>query len=148
MIEIRVEEGAAPVRPDGPHDHESTRAVAAGIDEAFRLLNYATMPGRGGYPGLRFPSDVYSVLGELSAAFGKFPQALDQMRQFIAAEVSEGWARENPHFGPHGGDAEAAHVALAASLTEASAYAQALAQALGTGQSAVRGMESTREEDW
>jgi hypothetical protein len=141
MIEIKVSEDGQPAHPDGPHDHEQTRAIAAGIDEACRLLNYATMSRY----GLRYPSDVYSVLGTLSGAVGKLPQSLTQMTTFVAGEVSGGHARENASYGEHGGDAEAAHEALVAAMQEAAEHAAALARALQAGQSAMRGMESTRD---
>jgi hypothetical protein len=141
VIEIRASQQDKPVTTDGPHDPDNTRAIAAGIDSAVRLLNYATM-SRG---GLVFPSDVYSVLGELSAAAGKLPQALHQMSQWIGAQVTDGAARENPHYGKHDGDARAAHAELAAALREAAATATDLAQLLGKGQSAISGLESTRE---
>jgi hypothetical protein len=139
MIEIRATGDRRPVMADGPHDPDSTRAIAAGIDSAARLLNYATMSPA----GLRYPSDVYSVLGELAAAMGKLPQALGQMAQFISAEVYEGRARENAAYGDHGGDARAAHAALAAAVREASSTATALGRLLDRAQAAVRGLEST-----
>lgn len=142
MIEIRTDVDAEPAHPDGPQDHEQTRAIASGIDDAFRLLNYATMGA-----GLRYPSDVYSVLGQLSGGIAKLPQALEQMRAFIAREIAEGNARENAHYGEHGGDADAAHAALDEAVREATRHALALGRALQAGQAAMRGMESTRDED-
>ncbi len=140
MIEIRTDADAKPAHPDGPHDPDQTRAIASGIDQAFRLLNYATMSRY----GLSYPSDVYSVLGELSGAVAKLPQALHQMSQFINAEVAEGRARENAEYGNHGGDAQAAYGALAAAVREGSALATDLGRVLDRAQAAVRGLESTR----
>lgn len=139
MIEIRTDENAEPAHPDGPQNPEQTRAIASGIDDAFRLLNYATMGA-----GLRYPSDVYSVLGQLSGGIAKLPQALEQMRAWIAREIAEGNARENAHYGEHGGDANAAHAALDKAVREATVHAMALGRALQDGQAAMRGMESTR----
>jgi hypothetical protein len=138
MIEIRADEHDPPITPDGPHNHERTRAVAAGIDTAFRLLNYATMSPN----GLTYPSDVYSVLGELSAAVHKLPQALQQMAQFINDQVTSGQAREHPAYGRYGGDADAAARALASVTQEASAAATRLGSLLGKAQSTVRGLEA------
>lgn len=138
MIEIRTDADAEPAHPDGPQDSEQTRAIASGIDDAFRLLNYATMSG------LSYPSDVYSVLGQLSGGIAKLPQALEQMRAWIAREIAEGNARENPRYGEHGGDADAAHAALDKAVREATVHAMALGRALQAGQTAMRGMESTR----
>lgn len=144
MIEIRTDADAEPAHPDGPHDPDQTRAIASGIDEAFRLLNYATMPGN---DGLTYPSDVYSVLGELASGVAKLPQALQQMHAFVAAEVSKGRARENTHYGRYQGDATAAATALLGAVAQASTAATQLQSLLDEAQSTVRGLESTRNED-
>lgn len=138
MIEIRADEHDRPITADGPHNNERTRAVASGIDTAFRLLNYATWSQN----GLTYPSDVYSVLGELSAGVHKLPQALRQMAEFINGQVTSGQAREHPSYGPYGGDAEAAARALASVTREASAAATRLGRLLGEAQSTVRGLEA------
>lgn len=145
MIEIRVDEDDdRPVTPDGPHDRERTRAVAEGIDAACRLLNYATSPEK---HGLAYASDVYSVLGSLSAAVNKLPQALNQMIQFINVQVVEGTVRENPHYGKHNGDAEAAYAAMLGALRNAVGAAGDLERWLCEGRSAISGLESTVEDD-
>lgn len=143
MIEIRTDEDAKPITPDGPHDYEKTRAIADGLHEAFRLLNYATM-NRG---GLTYPSDIYSVLGSLSAALNLFPQALDQMGQWLAAETADGYVRENANYGGHGGDAEAAVADVRTLLLAAAQNATTLADRLGKAQSAAAGLESTRRDE-
>lgn len=139
MIEIRISEHDRAITPDGPHNPDGTRAIAAGIDAAFRLLNYATSPEKN---GLTYPSDVYSVLGELTAAIGKLPQALQQMSQFIGKQVDDGAVRENPHYGKRSGDAEAAHGELAAAVRQACVVATDLAWLLSKAQSAVAGLEA------
>lgn len=144
MIEIRTAPDAKPARTDGGHHPDQTRAIAAGISEALRLLTYATMPEKG---GLRYPSDVYSVLTSLSAAVHMLPQALDQMAEHIGSEVSAGHARENPHYGHHGGDAHAASAELETVLGLAKSHTRALASALASAQSVIRGIESTRHDD-
>ncbi|HEY0936703.1 MAG TPA: hypothetical protein VGD91_23595 [Trebonia sp.] len=138
MIEIRADRDSQPVHPDGPHDHESTRAVASGIDDAVRLLNYATMSRA----GLTYPSDVYDVLGALAAAAAKLPQALDQMTAWITAQTDAGQVRENPGYGHHGGDAAAAAADLAAKTSEAAMLANALSGCLAEAQSATSGLEA------
>jgi hypothetical protein len=141
VIEIRIDEFAEPAHPDGPQNHEQTRVIASGIHEAFRLLNYATMHSN----GLRYPSDVYSVLGTLSSAVALLPQALEQMRRWVAAEVAGGHARENAHYGPCNGDAERAAAALTSTMQEATRAASRLASLLAEGRASMRGMESTRD---
>ncbi|QXJ27061.1 hypothetical protein AGRA3207_007858 (plasmid) [Actinomadura graeca] len=143
MLEIRTDDDARPATPDGPHDHEQTRAIAEAIGAAARLLNYATSPEK---RGLRYPSDVYTVLGSLASAVALLPQALGQMTQFIGAEVDTGHARENPRYGDHGGDAAAAHAALRAAAQQATGHAEALRAALDRCQAATRGLESSRPD--
>ena len=144
MIEIRTEENGAVAHPNGPHHHEQTRAIAEALSETARLLNYATLPGNG---GLRYPSDVYSVLGSLAGMTRILPQALEQVADWIAAEVSAGRAQENPHYGPYRGDAAAAATALRSVLAEAARTANQLGGLLDEGQTAVRGLESARQDD-
>ena len=139
MIEIRTDEHSKPLTPDGPHDHEGTRAIADGIDEAFRLLNYATMRN-----GLAYPSDVYSMCGALSSALASFPQALQQITDWMKTEVAQGFAIENPSYGHHDGDSAAAYEDLADSLSAAAQVAHSLSRHLNQAQSAVAGMESAR----
>ncbi|MGP4030239.1 hypothetical protein [Actinomadura sp. 3N407] len=141
MIEIRAAGHDRPITVDGPHDPEGTRAVAAGIDAAFRLLNYATWSQN----GLAYPSDVYSVLGELSAAVHKLPQALRQMNEFIDGQVTSGQAREHPSYGRYGGDADAAARALHSVTREASTAAAGLGRLLAEAQSTVRGLEAAHD---
>ncbi len=136
MIEIRAEEGAPVARTDGGHDPEQTRAIADGIREAVRLLNYATMEAG----GVRYPSVVYDVLGALAAAAGAMPQALMQMSAWVAGQVQEGTVREV------GGDAAASAYALAGITQEAAAAAARLQRLLDQAQSATRDL-SVRTAD-
>ena len=138
MIEITDGDGK-PVDTNGPHSSDGTRAIAAGIDEAMRMLNYATMPGN---DGLVYPSTVYSVYGELAAALSKLPQALGQMERWIGERAAAGEIRENPDYGQHGGDLQAAHAALVAATAEARTRAGLLSEALGRARSAVSGLET------
>jgi hypothetical protein len=141
MIEITDTDGR-PVGVNGPHSSEGTRAIAAGIDRAMRMLNYATMPGNG---GLVYPSTVYSVYGELVDALGKLPQALNQMADWIGEQVEAGAIRENPDYGKHGGDVQAAHATLAEATLVACAKADELAKVLARARSAAGGLESASE---
>jgi len=144
MIEIRAYDESKPITPDGPHSGDRTRTVADGLHEAFRLLNYATMPGNG---GLEYPSDLYSVFGSLASALHLFPQALNQMEQWLAKETTDGYVRENAQYGKHGGDEFAALHEGQALLMDARQTATSLANRLAEIQSALSGLESTRVED-
>jgi hypothetical protein len=144
VIEITVDDDDdRPVTPDGPHSPERTRAVGEAISEAFRILNYATMPEK---HGLAYPGDVYSVLGALSAAMSKLPQALDQMTWFIRKQVSGGKAVENARYGKHNGDTEAAYATMLHALRAATSSAGDLERWLGEGRTALNGMESTADD--
>jgi hypothetical protein len=128
MIEIRADQTTAPARADGPQSPGQTRAIAEGINEAFVLLNRATMPGRG---GLRYPSDAYSVRGDLSAALDTLPSTLEQMHDFITQVVSDPAARQGLGGAPGGGDPQAPHH-LAEAMQEAADLARRLARVLRT----------------
>jgi len=128
MIEIRADQTAAPARADGPQSREQTRAIAEGIREACVLLNRATMPGRG---GLRYPSDVYRVTGDLSAALDTLPTTLAQMHSFITLIVTDPAARQGLGGAPGGGSPQAS-LRLAESMQEAADLARRLARVLIT----------------
>lgn len=128
MIEIRAGQTAAPVSADGPQSPDRTRAISSGIREACVLLNRATMPGRG---GLRYPSDVYRVQGDLSAAIDTLPTTLEQMHDFISRMVSDPAARQGLGGAPGGGDPQAPH-RLAEAVQEAAELARRLARVLIT----------------
>ncbi|KOX11833.1 hypothetical protein [Nocardiopsis sp. NRRL B-16309] len=129
--------------PEGPHEPESTRQTAAAVSEAVRVLNYATRHASG---GLDWPADVYSVLGHLATGAARLPQSLTQMTDWMAAEIQAGHVRENPSYGRHGGDADAARAAMAGHLQEAAAAAGQLHNALIAAQQAASGLESTRND--
>lgn len=143
MIEITDADGKL-VSVNGPHSSDGTRAIAAGIDEAARMLNYATMPGNG---GIVYPSTVYSVYGELMAALDKLPQALNQMATWVIEQADAGAIQENPGYGKHGGDTEAAVTELVAGTGTACAKVHELVMALGRARSAASGLESTEREE-
>ncbi|MFC4910916.1 hypothetical protein [Actinomadura gamaensis] len=139
MIEIRTDADARPARLDGGHHPAQTIAIADGIAEAVRLLNYATDPGK---HGLRYPAEVYSVLGSLTSALGMLPQALTQISQFIGHGVADRRITENPHYGSHGGDAHAAHTEMHDAITAAIGRLGTALTSLQTAHSALSGLEA------
>ncbi|MEU4235530.1 hypothetical protein AB0F17_65665 [Nonomuraea sp. NPDC026600] len=143
MIEIRTNDDDKPVTVNGPHSSEGTRAIAAGIDAAVRMLNYATMPGNG---GIVYPATVYSVYGELIAALDKLPQALNQMATWVIEKADAGAIREHPDYGKHAGDTTAAVDELVAATGTACAKAHELVTVLGRAQSAAGGLESVERD--
>lgn len=142
MIEIKDGDGK-PVHPSGPFTGESVRAAAHAIDEAARMLNYTTMPRDG---GLDYPATVASVHKELAAAAEKLPQAVRQMAVWLGEQVEVGTVRENPAYGQHGGNAQAAITAHDAAVMEVCAKAEELAAALSRACSTVAGLEWQEEE--
>ena len=75
------------LNPDGPHSPERTAEVAAIFDACSRFLVYATL---GGAPGLDYPAEMYSLLGELYSATGRMQQLFGQLRVFLRAQAEAG----------------------------------------------------------
>ncbi len=75
------------LRTDGPHGIEYTMQVGDTLAEAVRVLNYATMPARG---GLDCPADVYSLLGLLYTGTQRLPQLFAQLTAFLASQRDAG----------------------------------------------------------
>jgi hypothetical protein len=125
---MTAEEIAAqlPQLADGPHDDGTITAVARIAAEAIRVLNHATMPGR----GLSEPATVCAVLGELAAAAHRLPQLCGQLA---------GWLRQQDTAGqlahPAEGLPSAVHDALAG-LDRAARDATCLGEALDQAQQA------------
>lgn len=69
----------------GPHDDDTTTAVAALVAEAIRWLAYATRPGSG---GVSTPTTVYDLVNELDTAIYRIPQVLSYLADGLNAEVS------------------------------------------------------------
>ncbi|MFE1777176.1 hypothetical protein [Streptomyces sp. NPDC059008] len=66
---------------------------ASAAAEAVRHLNHATLgPGRDGW---QYPSDAYSVVGDLVALAQRLPQALDQIAQFVTQLEAQGHLRSD-----------------------------------------------------
>ena len=75
------------LNPDGPHSPERTAEVAAIFDACSRFLVYATL---GGAPGLDYPAEMYSLLGELYSATGRMQQLFGQLRLFLRKQANDG----------------------------------------------------------
>jgi hypothetical protein len=144
MIEVKVTEDGKPITPDGSFDSDRARAVAAGLDEVCRLLNYATMPGSG---GLTWPADAYSMLGELQSATARLPQAFGQIVTFLDTLVAQDAVRENPAYGDHGGDTARAVAVLRVATQAAKQAAHVLSDHLRVAQAATRGLESPQSDE-
>lgn len=143
MIEIRTAPEAQPARTDAGHHPQQTIAIADGIAEATRLLTYATMPGKN---GLRHPGDVYSVLGALTDALARLPHILTQTTDFVDDLVTEGRVRENPNYGSHGGDVQAANAEMREAMRVASKGLSTARSGLYIAHSALSGLETTEAD--
>ena len=110
-----------------PPSAESADAAA----EAVRILNYSTRSD------LRYPSDVYVVLGSLTQLVDRLPQTSQQLARFLDGQLADGVIR-------HDEGTVAASKAIAAArralLDEAVPSAQQLLAALGRAQQAVSGL--------
>lgn len=71
----------------GPHDDETTTAVAAVAAEAIRWLAYATRPGS---EGVTSPATAYDLTIELNAVISRIPQVLSQLADWLGAEYDAG----------------------------------------------------------
>lgn len=106
-------------RLDGPHADEHTAAAAWLAAEAIRYLNYAS--GSHSPMGLVFPSTVYSIAADLSAAAARMPQLFGQLEQWLAAQDAAGMLGTDD-----GVPASDVVAAARANLTSASAAASHL----------------------
>ncbi len=115
-----------PELADGPHDDDTTIALAEITAEALRALNHATLPTA----GLTEPATVYGVLGQLAAAAHRLPQLCDQLAGWLAAENTAGRLAHTT-----GGLADAVEDTLG-SLDRAARHATRLGEALDQAQQA------------
>ena len=69
-----------------PNSVASAAEAACAAAEAIRILNHVTSAGDE-FSGLRYPSDVYSVVGELTHLTRRLPQTLRQLNEYIAREA-------------------------------------------------------------
>jgi hypothetical protein len=137
MIKVTRDEGdKRPITPDGHHDSASVDAVATALDEVARLLTYETQKG------LTYPSDVYHVLGMMQSALGKLPQALQQMREWLNHQAATRGMRENPDYGPHGGNATVAAKVAAGHLATAEDLIERLTVQIREAHKATSGLEA------
>ena len=85
---------------------ENTRAAAHAAAEAVRYLNHATFTG-----GLRDPSDVDAILGDLQTFMERLPQLLSQLGAWLLAECAAGRVRSDAAPPGHAPSIEAQAVA-------------------------------------
>lgn len=76
------------LNPGEPCPPEHTRAVAAAIPEAVRVLNHATISRPG--DALGGPSTVDAVIRDLATAAQRLPQLFEQLRRWLDAEYDAG----------------------------------------------------------
>lgn len=106
--------------------------------EAIRTLNHSTHPSDGA-PGLKYPSDVYAMLGELASMAHRLPQLLDQSSGWLEHHVRE----IEVHGGMFDGDPVAAVATAQAVLADAVTAAQALARHLDDAHNVLAALAST-----
>jgi hypothetical protein len=75
------------LNPDGPHSPEHTAELGQLLDDASRAITYATMAEK---RGLEYPADAYSLVADLYAATGRFPQICEQLEAFLRAQEATG----------------------------------------------------------
>jgi hypothetical protein len=122
--------------PDGPHSPDRTRETADVAAETIRVLNYATLPGRG---GLMEPADVHALLGTLAQLVVRLPQVFTQSASWLAGEQSAGRVQEKAD-GPFHGDSKKAVTSAVSALDESSRVARRLQQLLREAQNAITGL--------
>lgn len=71
-------------RTTADDDHTKSALVAQEAAEAIRTLNHLT---RGG--DLRYPADVYTMLGALSVLVERLPQTLQQLASFLERQLQD-----------------------------------------------------------
>lgn len=77
---------------EGPHSPGYSRQVAAGIAEAVRVLNHASI---GHADGFGSPADVETVVGSLVLAFERMPQLLGQLAAITRGHAAGGALRSD-----------------------------------------------------
>src|SRR5262245_58816669 len=92
------------LRLDGPYHPDAVVEAAATIAELVRRLNHATFH----FSALRYPAQLYRVVGSLNAAVWGLQQLLGQ----LAARLDR-WA-DDPRLGHDGAGVQAAEVATQA----------------------------------
>jgi hypothetical protein len=105
----------------GPHDDDTTTAVAAVTGEAIRWLAYATRPGA---EGVTSPATVYDLTIELNAAVSRIPQVLSQRADWLGTEDAAGRV-----IGDGPANVDDVRTALGEAMTSADRLHRALANA-------------------
>lgn len=100
---------------------EHVLRLAEQAAEAVRELNHRTRDPR----VLTGPAQLYRLVGELALVAGRFPQLLDQLYRWLAAEHDEGRVRVD-----NGGDPGPVIAAAGARLADAGDAAHDLARVL------------------
>jgi hypothetical protein len=124
--------------PDGPHSPDLTREAGNELGELVRFLNYATM---GRAPGLDYPADVYTLLGNWAHAAGMMPQLAGQAAVFLSSQT------DRPGLYDARGDHPGTQIVVAReALERAGQAAWALCRALQDAQNAIAGV-GVRDDD-
>ena len=113
-------------------EQRSPSEVAGAIAEDVRTLNYQT---RAGAVELRYPSDLYDVIGELRTAAHRLPQLFGQMAVWLAGEHKAGRVVH-----ANGADTSEYVEAVTEALGRAGADTEMLAAALGSAHDASSGL--------
>ena len=125
-----------------PDDDEHTKSalIAQEAAEAIRTLNHLTMGA-----DLRYPADVYRMLGPLFVLAERLPQTFQQFASFLERQQQDGVITIDG--GTFAGDsAGAIATAVTALVDDATPAAAATPAALGRAQGAIAGasyIEST-----
>lgn len=131
MIEVTLRTGP-------PYSPEYTREAGRALAECVRVLNHQTHPANEG--GLRYPGDVYELLGSLCTAAHRLPQLFDQLGEYLRVQAVSG------HLGDSNGADPEERAALAmTALADARRRADQVTRALQSAQNAISGLFSERE---
>jgi hypothetical protein len=126
--------------PDGPHSPDRTREAGDQLGEVVKFLNYATM---GRAPGMEYPSDAYTLLGNWAHAAGMMPQLAEQAGAFLGAQGDRAGLYE-----ARGADPNDQLYMGQSALERAAAAAWALCRALQDAQNAIAGVGVREADAW
>jgi hypothetical protein len=123
----------------GTDDHSKSALAAREAAEAIRTLNHLTIRDT----DLRYPADVYAVLGALSTLAGRLPQTLQQLTGFLERQLQDGVIGIDADAAFAGDPVTAVAAAATALEEEAVPAAQQLQSALVRAQRAISGASSS-----